>query len=353
MLLEERLQGMGFATQRHKSDAYVGADTVVGRLTGSGRQKVLLMAHMDTVYESGILQSQPWKLDGNKIFVPGIADAKGGIALILHTLNILAEAGWQDYAELTVLFNPDEETGSTGSGNLIADIADGSDTVLSFERGGTKSKGEWLLLGTASYVSVRLEVKGLAAHAGNAPQKGRNAVIELAHQLLQTRDEALAIDGAQLNWTNIKADQAFNQIADLAVAIGDARITIDGAEQTLLAALQARVDANQLVPGTKTIVTVTILRPGYRATPGGYAVAELAQEIQRELDRRPLWLVPMAKGATDAGYAGRSGKAAVVESLGLSGAGTHARDEYIEIDSIAPRLYLVTRLLIELGKRQP
>jgi len=59
----------------------------------------------------------------------------------------------------------------------------------------------------------------------------------------------------------------------------------------------------------------------------------------------------MAKGATDAGYAGRSGKAAVLESLGLPGAGYHAKDEYVEIDAIPRHLYLAARLLIELGKK--
>ena len=308
-LLDDRLQALGFTTERRKSDADVGADTVIGRLTGSGRQRVLLMAHMDTVYETGILETQPYKSDGNKLYGPGIADDKGGIAVILHTLKILADAGWRDYATLTVLFNPDEETGSAGSGEIIAALADQSDTVLSFEPTGTKDVGEWLLLGTASYASVRLEVTGRAAHAGHAPEAGRNAVVELAHQLLQTRDVAKDIDGAQLNWTNVRADQAFNQIPDRAVAIGDARITKPGAEQELLAALRTKVDASTLVPDTETSVTVTILRPGYESGPAGHAVADLASDIQRELKRRPFWIVLMAKGATDAGYAGRSGKA--------------------------------------------
>lgn len=351
-LLDGRLQALGFATERRKSSADVGADTVIGTITGTGRQKVVLMAHMDTVYETGILQTQPYKIEGNKLYGPGIADDKGGIAVILHTLNILADTGWNDYDTLTVLFNPDEEIGSAGSGEIIAAIADQSDTVLSFEPTGTKDVGEWLLLGTASYASVRLEVKGRASHAGHAPEAGRNAVIELAHQLLQTRDVAEGIEGAQLNWTNVIADQAFNQIPDSAIATGDARITKAGAEQKLQAALQAKVDSSKLVPDTKTTVTVTVIRPGFEAGPAGHAVAQLALGVQAELKRRPFWIVLMAKGATDAGYAGLSGKAAVVESFGLSGDGYHARNEYIEIDSISPRLYLVARLLIELGKQQ-
>lgn len=349
--LDARLQALGFTTERQKSSTDVGADTVIGTITGNGRQKIMLMAHMDTIYETGILQTQPWKVEGNKLYGPGIADDKGGIALILHALKILREMGWTDYATLKVLFNPDEEIGSHGSGETISRLADQSDTVLSFEPTGTKSSGAWLLLGTAAYASVRMEVKGRGSHAGSSPQTGRNAVIELAHQLLATRDVAKTIPGAQLNWTNVVSDKAFNQIPDRAVAVGDGRITVPDVEKTLQEALQAKVDSSKLVPDTQTTVTVTIIRPGFVATPAGYAVAHLAKKIYDEVRGGNLWIIPMVKGATDAGYAGRSGKAAVVESFGLPGADYHASNEYIEIDAIPRHLYLVVRLLTELGKQ--
>jgi len=79
-------------------------------------------------------------------------------------------------------------------------------------------------------------------------------------------------------------------------------------------------------------------------------MARKAQAIYAELDGRPLLLHPRSGGGTDAGFAGRSGKPAVLESLGLAGWGYHAKDEYIEIDSIVPRLYLSARLLVELAR---
>ena len=75
------------------------------------------------------------------------------------------------------------------------------------------------------------------------------------------------------------------------------------------------------------------------------------QAIYAELDRK-LGIVEMIGGATDAGYANRNGKAAVVESFGLAGFGYHARDEFIDANSIVPRLYLMTRMLMELGKEK-
>jgi glutamate carboxypeptidase len=351
-LLDERLKALGFKTERRKATAGPGADIVVGTLTGSGKKKIMLQGHMDTVYQTGILQTQPIKVDGNKLYGPGIADDKGGIAVILHALKILADAGWKDYATLTVLFNPDEEIGSIGSGELISSLADQHDTVLSFEPTAAKAvaKTEALLLGAAGTASVTMEVKGRASHAGAAPELGRNAIIEISHQMIQTKDVAKDIPGAQLNWTNVISNKATNQIPELATARADVRITVPGAEQKLDAALQAKVAGSKLVPDTETTVKLVIGRPAFLAGPAGRALAERAQSIYKEIDRE-LVLVPMTGGATDAGYAVRSGKAVVVESFGLAGFGHHARDEYIETDSIVPRLYLLTRLLTELGKQ--
>ncbi len=350
---EARLLAMGAKIERVKSTKAGGADIVVGRFEGTGRKRVMMMAHMDTVYQPGILASQPYRVEGNRIYGPGIADDKGGIAVILHSLKILRDSGWRDFATLTVVFNADEEVGSTGSGELIATLADQSDVVLSCEPTAAKSvaKTEALLLGASGTATATMSVKGRAAHAGAAPELGRNALVELSHQLVQTRDMAKDIPGAQLSWTVSKAGLVRNQIPEMAEATGDVRTTQNGAAEKLQAALQAKVNAAPLVPDTVTTITMEIGRPPFVASDKGRALAAQAQAIYAELEGRPLQLVPMTGGATDAGFAGRSGKAAVVESFGLAGFGYHAKDEYIEVDSIVPRLYLMTRLLTEIGKQ--
>ena len=350
-LLEGRLQGLGMTTRRHKTTAGAGADVVIGSMTGNGRRRILMMAHMDTVYQAGILNTQPFKREGNKLYGPGIADDKGGIAVILHALKILGDAGWKDFDQMTVLFNPDEEVGSVGSGELIAALADQHEIVLSFEPTSTRghNQSESLLLGAAGTAAATLTVKGRASHAGVSPELGRNAIIEISHQMIQTKDVAASIPGTQLNWTNVISNKATNQIPELATARADVRLTIPGAEKPLLSALQAKVASTKLVPDTESTIQLVIGRPAFRAGPAGKALAEKAQQIYREIDRS-LVLVPMIGGATDAAFAGRSGKATVVESFGLAGFGYHARDEYIDIESIVPRLYLTTRLLVDLGK---
>jgi glutamate carboxypeptidase len=348
---QSQLNALGAKTERIKTSDSERV-MVKGVLTGKGKLKVMLIAHMDTVYPDGILASQPYKLDGNRLYGPGIADDKGGIAVILHSLGILKSLGWSDYATVTVLFNPDEEIGSNGSGALIQSLAAEHDVVLSYEPTAAKSvaKVEGVLLASAGTAIAKMEVKGRASHAGAAPEEGRNALIELSHQILATQDIAKSIPGAQLNWTYSQAGSVRNQIPAQALATADVRLLKSDAAEKLKAALVAKTQESQRVPETHVHVSLDVGRPPYVAGERGMALALKARAIYAELDGRPLFFHPVTGGGTDAGFASGSGKAAVLESLGLAGWGFHAKDEYIEIDSIVPRLYLTSRLLQELGK---
>jgi len=351
-LVEARLKALGFSTERRKTTKGAGADIVVGTRDGIGTRKLMLIGHMDTVYQHGILETQPYRVDGNRIYGPGIADDKGGLAVVLHALKILTDAGWHDYARLTVMFNPDEEVGSIGSGNIIAEVANQHDVVLSCEPTlAVAGSNDALLLGASGTATAFLEVKGRAAHAGAAPQLGRNALIELSHQLLETRDIANTVPGTQLNWTESQAGTVRNQIPEKATAIGDVRVRVADGAAKLEAALRDKINASKLVPDTETSIHVEPGRPAFVGGEASRALAKRGQEIYAELGRK-LDIADMTGGATDAGYAARDGKATVVESFGLAGFGYHAHDEFIVTDSIVPRLYLMTRLLMELGKEQ-
>ena len=348
---QERLKALGAKTERIKTSDSERV-MVKGEFSGKGKLKAMLIAHMDTVYPDGILASQPYKLDGNRLYGPGIADDKGGIAVILHSLGVLKSLGWNDYAKVTVLFNPDEEIGSGGSGALIQALASEHDVVLSYEPTAAKSmaKVEGVLLAAAGTATAKMEVKGRASHAGAAPDEGRNALIELSHQMLATQDIAKNIPGAQLNWTYAQGGTVRNQIPAQAMATADVRLLKPDAADKLKAALEAKTKESQRVPDTHVHVSLDVGRPPYVAGERGLALAQKARAIYAELDGRPLFFHPVTGGGTDAGFASGSGKAAVLESLGLAGWGFHAKDEYIEIDSIVPRLYLTSRLLQELGK---
>jgi glutamate carboxypeptidase len=348
---EAQLKALGARTERIKA-----ADServmVKGVLTGTGKLTALLIAHMDTVYADGILATEPYRQDGNRLYGPGIADDKGGIAVVLHSLGLLKEVDWRDYATITVLFNADEEIGSGSSGEMLAALGAAHDVVLSYEPSPAKSiaQVEAVLLGAAGTATASLEVKGRASHAGAAPEQGRNALIELSHQMLATQDIAKDIPGAQLNWTYAQGGLVRNQIPERAHAFADVRLLQPGAAEKLRVALESKVKESKRVPDTEVTVKFNLGRPPYLAGERGLALAKRAQAIYAELDGRKLQFIPTTGGGTDAGFAGSSGKPAVLESLGLAGWGYHAKNEYIEIDSIVPRIYLTSRLLQDLAR---
>lgn len=121
--------------------------------------------------------------------------------IILYALEIARKRSFNGYRALTVLFNPDEEKSSLGSRGIIADLSSRQDAVLSFE----PPEAKQVAIATHGIAWIHLDVKGLASHAGGAPEKGRNAAIELSHQTLQLRDLGNPAKGRSVNWTNLQA----------------------------------------------------------------------------------------------------------------------------------------------------
>ena len=318
--------------------------SVVGRFRGTGTRRILLLAHMDTVYLRGMLAKQPFRIDGDRAYGLGVSDDKHGVALVLHTIGLLKSLNFRDYGLITVLVNGDEEVASAGSRTLITKLGSEHDLVLSCEGAGQEDS---IRLTTAGVAAVQLKVTGRASHAGGAPEQGRNALYELAHQMLQTRDLSNAGTGVKMNWTLASAGSARNVIPAEARATADVRVLrvadYDGIEKQVRDRIR-----KQLIPDTRVDLVFERTRPPLEATAAARAVAAHAQRIYRELGK-PLDVRDSAPGGgTDAAFAALATKAAVIEGFGLKGFGSHSNDaEYIELGSIEPRLYLMTRMIMD------
>ncbi len=345
-LLEAELKARGATVERIKGKPGTRADIIVGRFTGTGKGKLLLLSHMDTVYTRGQLAETPWRVADGKAFGPGIADDKSGLAVILSTLKLLKPA---DYGQITVAFNPDEEIGSIGSGDRITELARGMTAVLSFEPT-LATPAEGLIAGTSGTNVVIAHIEGKAAHAGNNPELGHNALVEAAHVIAVTKDLDQGPGKRRFNWTQVTQDGgARNMIPDDITLVGDLRDISDERVRAFEAELKARV-ATPAVPGTKVNVTVQINRPAFTADAAGLKLIERARSIYQEAGGPDLFVLPRTGGGTDAGFAARAG-VPVLEALGLPGFGYHSSaEEYVVIDAIPRRLYLATRLIRELGR---
>jgi glutamate carboxypeptidase len=321
---------------------------VYGRLSGTGTKKFLLIAHMDTVYPKVMLVEQSFRVEGNRAYGLAIADDKAGVALILHTVEILQKAGFKDYAELGVLINGDEEVGSPGSSALLTQLGSEYDVVLSYEGGGGATT-DWVRLATSSIAIATLKVTGRASHAGAAPEAGRNALYELSHQILKTRNLGDKSKGLQINWTVARAGEIRNVIPADANAIADIRAFANQDMDQMESALRQAVKEN-LIPDTKIELEFLRSRPAFVANDASRALARHAVSVYSEIGKTLEIRAIATGGGTDAAFAGLRPKGGVLESFGLRGFGAHSNEnEYIFIDSIEPRLYLSTRMVMDAG----
>lgn len=320
--------------------------------TGNGSKKVLLIAHMDTVYAKGMGAKQPFRIDGDRAYGLGIADDKQGVALILHLVDLLARAGFSDYAQLGVLINGDEEVGSPGSGAFITQLGSEYDAVLSFEGGGSAAAGgsDMVRLATSSIAIVEMKVTGKASHAGAAPHLGRNALYELSHQILKSRHFGDPAKGLQINWTVANAGGSRNVIPAEATAIADVRSLTNQELDVMEAALKKSIE-DKLIPDTKIELSFYRSRPAFVANAASLALARHAVQVAGEVGL-PLSIRDRATGGgTDAAFAGLRPRGGVLESFGLRGFGSHSNDdEYIAVSNIVPRLYLATRMVMDVGR---
>lgn len=345
-LLVERLKALGATVETTPATPSVG-DNIVGTIKGTGSKSFLLMIHYDTVFGPGTAASRPFRVDGDRAYGPGVADAKGGVAMVLHALKLLQDQQFKDFSTITVLFNPDEETGSTGSRQIIAKLARQHDYVFSYE----PPDKDAVTIATNGINGVFVDVKGKSSHAGSAPEAGRNAALELAQQLVQLKDLGSQAKGTTVNWTLIKGGEKRNIIPASASAEGDMRYS-DLSESDRVLADGQRIVQTKFTDGTETTFRLEKGRPPLVRNPATEDLAKTAQALYDKIGRK---LQPIAmRFGTDAGYAyvPDSRKPAVLETMGVVGAGLHADDEYAVLSSIAPRLYLTVAMIMSLSGTQ-
>jgi glutamate carboxypeptidase len=356
-LIASRLKALGGDVQLADfgTDLYKMEDTpervgkaVRATFKGSGTKKVLLLAHMDTVYVKGMLAKQPFRIDGDKAYGLGIADDKQGIAVIIHVIKMLRDLDFKQYGTLTVLINADEEISSPGSRKLLTQLGAEHDVTMSFEA--SRAESDKIALATAGIASVVLTVKGRASHAGAAPERGINALYELSHQVLQARDLSDPATGVKLNWTISKAGTNRNVIPAEAQAMADVRVLRVADYDAIEQKVRERIK-RQLLPEAKVEMIFERRRPPLEASPASQAFAKHAQAVYKELGKDLVADAVAEGGGTDAAFAALATKNAVVERFGLQGFGAHTSDdEYVLIDNIEPRLYLAARLIMDVAR---
>jgi glutamate carboxypeptidase len=321
-----------------KRGNHVRAELFLGKGRPTGQ--IMVLGHIDTVYPLGTIRKMPFRVSGGRAWGPGAFDMKGGIVLALAAVDALRAVGAQPRKRIVFLWTSDEEIGSETSRTAIESEARRSDAVLvlepSFGRDGrlkTARKG----VGGAE-----ITVTGRSAHAGIDPEKGVNAVHELALQierLIRLNDpkrgitvQATVIEGGTV--TNVVPAHARAKVDVRYARMADGR-TIDRKLRGL----------KPILKGARVEVRRGSNRPPLERTAAVRALFQRAQMLMREMG------LPLGDAATGGGSDGNFTAALGVptlDGLGAVGDGAHSPREHVVIRALAERAALIAGLLVTL-----
>jgi glutamate carboxypeptidase len=345
-ILSARLKAAGFSIESVRAEADGLPENTVATLTGTGKGRVLLIGHIDTVFEPGTAAKRPFRMDAERAYGPGVSDEKGGVVEGVYALQILHDLGVKDFKQIVFLIETSEERGSPGTRKLIEKLVRDADVELNLEPGDTPDVMTVWRKGGSTYT---IDVTGRAAHAGIAPQEGRNAATELIHQIQLDDVYPRSGDGLTANLTILQAGSRANIIPDHASGQINVRVR-DKADYDRVQALMAKNALSTQVPDTKVTVTHEASFPPLVINPGTDALASQAEAIYAGLG---LKITRGGNGgASESAMAYEAGIPAL-DGLGPAAGGFHAPSEYLLLGTVTPRLYLLTKLIEELGHAPP
>lgn len=306
---------------------------------GKNKNRVILLGHLDTVWPIGTLYTMPWRESAGRLFGPGVLDMKTGVVMALKAIELLTEAevlaSKNQPLEVVLLLSTDEEVGSLASRELIERIAITANSVLVLE----PAQGLAYKTARKGTANWRIEVEGVAAHAGVDFEKGKNAILELARQIEIVSSWTDLARGLTVSVDVIGGGAKTNVIPASAWADVDVRIAkkADGARITRkFDGLKATAKGF----GVKAVGGVN--RPPMERTRGTVKLYEKARELAKELD----WNLEEAAtgGASDGNFTSALG-VATLDGMGAVGLGAHAAHEHVVVAELAPRLALLAGLI--------
>jgi glutamate carboxypeptidase len=343
--LQARFHTFGIHTSIDEQQEY-GNNLIATHEGGSPEgPRILLIGHMDTVFPKGEVAHRPFRRDereGRHIATgPGILDMKAGLLMGMYALYLLIQADEAHYQNITFICNSDEETGSFSSRPLIQEVAARSDAVIVLEPGRQLHTVVSSRRGIGHY---RVEVHGRSAHAGVDPQNGRNAILELAHKVIDLQAINGTIPGAALNVGIIKGGGRTNIVPDYAHCDIDVRVSN---QQGIKAIEQAMRDVTKkmVLDGTTVTLSGAIRSLPFEKTARSAQLVELARLAAKKVG---IQLEDVGSGgASDANTTAGMG-IPTIDGLGAGGAFAHNPGEYIELDYLPTRIALITHLLQEI-----
>ncbi|MGG3283164.1 M20 family metallopeptidase [Paenibacillus solani] len=307
--------------------------------------EILIIAHMDTVFPEGTVTERPFSRDDKRAYGPGVFDMKASQITTLYAIKHLIESGSDSYKNLRIILNSDEEVGSVHSRALIEEQSKLSKYALIVE---PSDEDGTLVTGRRGGGKYYLTVKGVAAHSGAEPEKGRSAIGELAHKIIKLHALTDPSVGINVNVGVISGGTSSNTIAPHANAFIDVRMsTKDQADELdrKIREICSTVD----IEGTSMELTGGITRPPMIKNEASEWLLRIVQEEAHGLGED---IADKSVGSgSDANITSALG-IATIDALGPRGGNAHSKDEYLNIDTLVPRTRLLASVIERLSRGQ-
>jgi glutamate carboxypeptidase len=340
----EFLARLGARVERRPHDTL--GETVVATFDGAAGAgpRLLLIGHLDTVFDAGTVAERPFRIEGGKAFGPGVTDMKSGLLAGLYAIQAVRDAlGGLPFERLVFVANPDEEIGSPSSSPHIRALAANADACLVLEC--ARANGD-IVSARKGILDLRLTVRGRAAHAGVEPEKGRNAIVEAARlvgelQALNGRWEGVTVNPGVISGgtrPNVVPERCTLEVDIRAVARDDLEAT-EAAIRELAAAT--------IVPDTRVEVEEMGRHWPMEKLERSGRLVEHVQAVAKRLGFEVR--DTLTGGASDANTTAGLG-VPTIDGLGPIGGNDHSPAEYLDVDSIVPRTTLLAGLLVAIAR---
>ncbi len=338
------LAGLGASVEARPDPAGRLGDTVIATFNGpAGAPRVLLVGHLDTVFDPGTAAARPFRIEDGIAYGPGVTDMKSGLLAGLHALKALAAGGaGLPFEQLVFIANPDEEIGSPTSTPHIRELAAGMDATLVLEC--ARANGD-IVSARKGILDLRIGIHGRAAHAGVEPEKGRSAILEAARIVRELHALNGRWPGVSVNVGVIGGGTRPNVVPE------DCSLEVDVRGVTREALEAAEAEIRRIAEATEVEGTSIAFEPMARWWPmeklarSGRLVAH-AQGVARALGFEVHDTA--TGGASDANTTSGMGIPSL-DGLGPIGGSDHSPAEYLVVDSIVPRTTMLAGLLLAIA----
>jgi glutamate carboxypeptidase len=342
--LGSRMHGLGMQVTIIERETW--GNDLLGVIQGNGGSNVLLLGHIDTVYPAGTAAARPLRVEGDTVYGPGVSDMKGCILSAVYAIEALLAMGYRAFGEIRFLCVSDEEINTRHCQDIMQKACENAHGALVLEA--ARANGDIVSARKGSAVYT-LTARGRSAHAGVEPEKGRNAIVEIAHQVLQFHSLNGWLEGVTINPGVISGGTLPNVVPDYASVQFDVRFLHANDLAATENRWQEMMKRQRIADVELTLVSDPDNKAPMVRTPASLALASQAQHIANLLGFSINHV--LTGGASDASYATGYGVPAL-DGLGPIGGLDHSPDEYLMLNSVAPRTALLAGLIAIIGNTE-